>query len=288
MRILAPGALAGAALCLAQPAAAQADSPPQGPDLLEESIFAGDYLSLGIGAAVSPSYTGSDDYTVFPLPIVQGSYGGIDINPRAGGVGLDFVPDGEDEIGLDLGVAARLRGDRASRIGDEVVKSLGELDRAIEVGPSAGISASQVLNRYDSLSFSTDVLWDINGAHEGMVVSPSVSYFTPVSRAVAGSLTLGAEYADADFNDYYFTVTPAQGTASGLPAFDAHESGFTSVSATLLTAFDLDGDLTNGGWGLVGIAGYSRVVGQAADTPLTTIRGSRDQFLGAMGVGYTF
>ena len=40
--------------------------------------------------------------------------------------------------------------------------------------------------------------------------------------------------------------------------------------------------------GLVVIGGYSRVLGDAADTPFTDIRGSKNQFLGAVGIGYTF
>ncbi len=56
----------------------------------------------------------------------------------------------------------------------------------------------------------------------------------------------------------------------------------------LLLGIDLDGDVTNGGLGLVVITGYSRLLGDAANNPFTTVRGSRDQFLGAVGVGYTF
>ena len=60
------------------------------------------------------------------------------------------------------------------------------------------------------------------------------------------------------------------------------------MGANLLLAYDLDGDLANGGLGLVFIGGYSRALGDAADTPFTSIRGSADQWLAAVGVGYTF
>ena len=46
--------------------------------------------------------------------------------------------------------------------------------------------------------------------------------------------------------------------------------------------------LKNGGLALVVIGGYSRVLGDAADTPFTSIRGSADQWFTAVGVGYTF
>ena len=257
---------------------------------MEDTVYSGDYLSVGIGVAVSPSYRGSDDYVFSPAPIVQGSVGGVDINPRAAGLSLDFLPDPDEGVGFDLGIAARLRSDRATQIEDTVVESLGELDRAIEVGPSVGVSFPGVLHGYDSLTLTTDVMWDVNGAHDGMVVAPTVAYFTPLSTAMVASLSVSAEYADSDFHDYYYRVTPAQSAATGgaLPAFEPDGGGFTSLGTTLLLGFDLDGDLTNGGLGLVAIAGYSRVLGDAADTPFTSVRGSRDQFMGALGIGYTF
>lgn len=275
----------------ASPAAAQDQPAEPAPAIdMSETIFAGDYLSVGVGVGVSPSYSGSDDYVFNVLPIVQGSLGGIDIEPRPAGLGLDFIPDGDGKIGFDLGVAARLRSDRATQIEDEVVESLGELDRAIEVGPTVGFRVGEILHQFDSITVSGDLLWDVNGAHDGMVVMPSVTYFTPLSRGAAASLTLGTEYADSEFHDYYFRVTPAQSLATGgeLPAYEPNGGGFTKVSATLLFGLDLNGDITDGGLGLVAIAGYSHLLGDAKQTPFTSVRGSADQFLGVVGIGYTF
>ncbi len=252
-----------------------------------ETVFDGDWISIGVGAAYSPSYDGSDDYVVSVLPIVQGSLGGVDINPRPGGLALDFVPDAREGSGFDAGIAMRIRRARASQIEDPVVASLGELDTAIEVGPTAGVSFPQVLNPFDSLSFNVDARWDVAGAHDGMVIDPSVTYFTPLSRGVIASFSLSAEYVDDSYADYYYSIGPAGSLTSGLPQFDA-DSGFTKASATLLTGVDLDGDATNGGLALVGIGGYSRMLGDAKDTPFTSIRGDADQWFVAAGVGYTF
>lgn len=265
------------------------DTPPV--VAIDDTVFSGDYLSIGAGVAVSPSYTGSDDYVFNVLPIVQGSLGGVDINPRAGGVTLDFIPDPDEGVGLDLGLAARLRANRASQIEDDVVLLYGDLDRAIEIGPSAGVNIPAVLNPFDSVNLSVAAMWDVAGAHDGMTISPTVSYSTPLSRAVFANFSVSAEWADADYHDYYFTVRDAAYIGPGgapLPEFDANSSGFTTAGVNLLLGIDLDGDVTNGGLGLVVIGGYSRVLGNAADTPFTSLRGTRNQFLGAVGVGYTF
>ncbi|RIV85757.1 MipA/OmpV family protein [Aurantiacibacter zhengii] len=279
------------ALAGASPALAQDDAETQGPPDIEDTVFAGDYLSVGVGVALNPSYTGSDDYVFSVLPVVQGSLGGVDINPRAGGVELDFVQDPDEGVGLDLGIAARLRANRASQIEDEVVLQYGELDRAIEVGPSVGLNFPAVLNPYDSIGVGVDAMWDINGAHGGMTVSPSVNYSTPLSRAVFASLSFSAEWADEDFQDYYFRVDDTAFIGDGaapLPEFEPRGGGFTSAGVNLLLGIDLDGDITNGGFGIIALGGYSRVLGDAADTPFTDIRGSKDQFIGAVGIGYTF
>lgn len=284
--------LACAPLLAAAPALAQDVDEPSGPPIdIENTAFSGDFVSVGVGAALNPSYSGSDDYVITVLPILQASFSGISVNPRAGGVTVDFVPDPDSGVGLDLGIAARLRSNRASQIEDEVVLLYGELDRAVEVGPHIGITIPQVLHPYDSLSISTDVMFDVAGAHGGMVVAPSISYSSPLSRGVFANLSISAEWADEDFQDYNFAVRDTDYIGPGaapLAQYDPDGGSFNSAGITLLLGVDLDGDITNGGLGLVIIAGYSRVLGDAADTPFTTVRGSRDQLLGAVGIGYTF
>ena len=256
------------------------------------TVFDGDFLSVGLGIAYGASYSGSDDYQAFVLPIVQGSLGGVDISPRPAGVALDFIPDRATGPNLSLGPVVRLNRDRVDLDGidDEIVRLYGELDTAIEIGPSVGIAFPAVLNPFDSLSVNLDAAWDVAGAHSGMSVSPSIAYFTPLSRGIAASLAVSTTYIDDDYADYYYSVPPIANVAPGdnfLPGFEA-DGGFESVGANLLLGVDLNGDVTDGGLALVAIGGYSRLLGDAADTPFTSIRGDADQFLIALGLGYTF
>lgn len=289
MRRFVPALAATALATMAVPAMAQdtSDADPVPEDMAQGTVFDGDWVQVGIGVAYGPDYDGSDDYEAFPLPLIQGSVGGIDILPRPAGVALDLVPDGDGKVDFTLGPVVRIRSGRTGDIEDPVVAAAGELDTAIEVGPTAGVSVSGVLNPFDSVGFSVDARWDIAGAHEGRTISPSISYFTPVSRGAAVSLALSAEHADGKFNDYYFSVTPAQALASGLPVYDA-DAGFNKLGATLIGAVDLDGDITNGGLALFMIGGYSRMIGDAADSPFVAQRGSADQWLAGAGLGYTF
>lgn len=257
----------------------------------ENSVLGGDFVTVGVGGALSPSYSGSDNYTPNVLPVIIGSVGGVDINPRAGGLELDFVPDGEGDVSFDAGVAARVRGDRNGRIEDVIVEQYGKLDTAIEVGPHASVSFDSVLIPVDSVTIGTAVMFDVAGAHEGVVVNPNISYSTPLSLGIFANLNFGAEWADESFQDYYLTSDPLAFTGpaqDALPAFEPDGGGFRSVSSTLLLGIDLDGNALNGGMGVIVIAGYTRLLSDAAETPFTSIRGSRDQFLGGIGLTYTF
>ena len=283
--------LAGAFACAiaVTPTGALAQGGQGGPPpyIAAENVFDGDWLRVGVGAGIGPSYDGSDDYAVFPAPIIQGSLGGVDINTRPAGLALDFIPDSREGPNFALGPTFRLRSDRADNIKDDVVKLAGELDRAFEIGIAAGISLPGTLNPRDSLSFNVDARWDVAGAHEGMVIEPNVTYFTPLDRGTALSLSLGAEFVDDDYAGYYYSVSPAQSLASGLPEYTA-DGGLNSLGANMLLAVDLDGNAINGGLAIVVIGGYSRSLGDAKRTPYTSIRGSADQFFGAVGIGYTF
>ena len=285
--VIAAGLLAALA---ASPALGQEDPATAGPPAdfdMRDTVYDDTWLSIGAGVGYGPSYDGSDEYVAFPAPIIQGRVAGIGIQPRPAGLALDFVPDARDGVGIAFGPVARVRSNRARQIKDPVVKAAGELDTAVEVGVNAGLSFPKVLNPYDSLSLGTDVMWDVAGAHSGMTFAPSITYFTPLSRGMAASLSLSAEHGDGDFMRYYYSFTPAQSLASGLSIFTA-DSGWTKAGATLLTAFDFDGNLANGGLSAVLIGGYSRMLGDAKRTPYTSIRGSADQWFAAVGIGYTF
>lgn len=273
---------------LAGVTAALLSFPAVAQDASGEKSLDGDRLTVGLGAVYAPSYRGSDDYRVTPLPVVQGQVKGIGINPRAGGLSLDFIPDNRDSgFGFSLGPVVTYSGNRARNIGDSVVRRAGKLDDAVGVGVSAGVTAYKLLNPYDSLTISGDVTWDVAGAYKGMVWTPNLTYATPLSKGTLVTLNLSASHVDNKYARYYYSVTTAQSLASGLPVYNARK-GFDNVSVGLLGAYDLDGNLLNGGFAIFALGSYSKMLNDGKDTPFTSIRGSANQWVGGAGLAYTF
>jgi MipA family protein len=253
------------------------------------SVFDGDYITLGIGAGYRPDYQGSDDYRVVPLPLITGSISGFDFGARGPGLYVDLIRDGDDgaKTSFVFGPNFRVRADRNGKIEDDIVRSLGKRDVAVELGINAEIARSGVLNRADKISFGIEVLQDVAGAHKGLLISPSVSYFSPLSNAAFVNLSISAQYADDKFNRYYFGIDTAGSAASGLPVFAA-KGGIKNVGASLLGGYDLSGNALDGGWSLFGLANYNRLTGDAKKSPITSLRGSANQWFVGAGVGYTF
>lgn len=268
------------ALAFTAPAAAQ--------DRPAGSVLDRDHLTVAVGGVYAPSYDGSDDYVFSPVPVVQGEFRGIDINPRPGGLALDFIPDAKDaRIGFSLGPVGTVSFNRHSQIKDPVVRAAGKLAPSIELGANGGVTAYRLLTDYDSLTLSADVKWDVNGASKGMTWSPSISYLTPVSKAVLVTVAVSAHHVDDRYARYYYSVTPAQSAASGLPQYQAR-GGWDSVTAGLLVGWDISGDMSDGGFALFVGGSYSRMLNDAKDTPYTSLRGNANQWLGGAGVAYTF
>ena len=268
-------------LLLSTPALAQQAGAP-----LPDPETAADNWTIAIGGAWLPDYVGSDDYRLIPAGAIRGKIGSVAITSRTTYLYADLFERPSEGIDIDAGPIVGARLNRTGKIEDDVVALLPERKTAIEVGGFAGVSLHDLTNPYDTLGFRLDVLHDVGNAHESTVISPNVEFSTPLSRTTYASASLGAEFASGKFADYYFSISPADSLASGLPVFDA-DGGMKSWKAGLLVNQSVTGDLT-GGISVFGTANYARLLGDFADSPIVADRGSRNQWLLAAGLAYTW
>ena len=274
------------AACLASPAYAQSQ-PTAAPLPSPEELAAKDTVTVGLGAAIVPDYEGSDDYRIVPAGAIRGRYHGISFTTRGTYLYVDVMPDG-DKVDFDIGPVAGVRLNRRKNIEDDVVKLLPNLNRAIEVGGFAGVSVHGLTNPYDTLSFRLDALYDVGSAHESTVISPTVEFSTPISETTYVGASLGAEFVGNKYADYYFGITPADSLDTGglLPVYNP-DGGLKNWKMGVLVNQSLSGSLLHG-LSLFGLGNYSRLVGDFKRSPVVSQRGSASQWVGALGLAYTW
>ena len=258
------------------------------PATIAPTVFDDNWIQIGIGAGYRPSYSGSDDYTFFPAPALRGSVSGFDFQANGPGIQVDLIRDpARQKIEYLLGPAIRVRTDRNGGIKDPVVALLGKRDVAVEVGASAGVRINRVLIPPANLTLSIDALWDVAGAHKGNIIKPQLTFSSPLSNAAFASVSISAEHIDRNFARTYYSIDTAGSIASGLPTYNA-KSGWKNIGSSMLVGYDLSGNGRDGGFALFGIVNYSRLVGDAKRTPITSVRGDADQWFLAGGISYTF
>ncbi|MBA3667582.1 MAG: MipA/OmpV family protein [Sphingomonas sp.] len=272
---------AAAALLAAAPALAQSDSGAL-PDPNDQS----DTVTIAAGGAYLPDYEGSDDYRFIPAAAVRARVGGISIFTRATYLYVDFIPRGAGKLEFDAGPIVGVRLNRTGKIKDDFVDRLPERDKAIEVGGFVGVTYHGLTNPYDALSVRLDVVKAVAGAHKSTIFSPTIDFGTPLSRTTYVGLSLSADWVGGGYADYYYSISPSDSLASGLPVYNA-DGGFKDWKIGLLANQSVTGDLTHG-LSLFGTASYSHLSGDFKRSPIVDDRGSASQWLVAAGLAYTF
>jgi outer membrane scaffolding protein for murein synthesis (MipA/OmpV family) len=218
-------------------------------------------LTLRAGVQVSPAYFGSDDYQLGP-----------DLAAR-----IDYVRfPGGFEYGSSRTVGFRsgwgIQGSFryiGKRDGDDEIEGLDDVPWSAEAGLGIG---------YEQRNWRafTDVRYGFVGhnAWVGEIGADAIAY--PIEGL---TLTIGPrlEFGTDSFAQTYFGVSPQESVDSGLAAYDA-SGGLLGTGIEIGARY-----LFNERWGVEGAATYDRLVGDAADSPITD-RGSPDQYGFRVGI----
>lgn len=285
-------AVIGASCFAASPALANAAADARLADFADPDLkgtFEGDYVIVAVGSGYVSDYDGSDDYGFELGGALRGEVGGIGFATRGIGLELDLIPNLPGNVELSFGPDVRYSMTRSGKVDDEIVNLLPRLDKTVEAGFGAGISVKNVITPLDSISLSTGARWDISGNGAGRSTSLQLSYFTALSPGMGAGISAGTSWADDKYADYYYSVTPEGSAATGgaLPVYEA-KGGRKDWDVKVYYGLDFDGDFRNGGFGIAAALSYERLRGSAAETPLTSLRGDRNQYAALIGLGYIF
>ncbi len=163
-----------------------------------------------------------------------------------------------------------------------MVDRLRRVDAALEIGGFVGIEKRNVFQPRDAVSARIEVRQDIVGGHDGWLINLGGSYtFRPARR---WRLVLGtsAAIASTNYMDTYFSVDADNAARSGLARFEA-DGGLKDLGLSVVAAYGITRR-----WGVFARAGYTRLLDDAANSPITEDEGSANQFLAAIGASYRF
>ncbi len=277
--------LTSAAPALAQSAPpAPADNDQLAADLDKDSV------TIGVAGAYVPDYDGSNDYRFVPAPAAIGSVKGFNFSIIGNRASIDLIPNRPGQkIDLQFGPVGVINFDRSStkNIDDVRVRALGKRATTLELGGYVGIGKTGVITSpYDKVSVSVSYRKGVTGAHNSEIWQPSFTYLTPLSRKAAVGILASAQHVGQGYADTYFSITPTQSLASGLPTYAAH-SGWKNYSVGGFATYSLTGNLLHG-FKVIAGGTYSRELGDFSYSPIVRVAGSPNQWLGAVGVAYTF
>ena len=266
--------VSGSLCCTAAQAGSTVGSIGAGGEALPESqpTTKGTQVQLGLGAGLAPDYEGSADYRAVPLLYARVDWAsGMFLHLEAGsGLRANLVPSPHWRLGPVLKyIPAR------ENVEDKKVDNLKDVDAAVMLGGFAGYDV-------DRWSIYVQVVQDVAGANDGLVATLGAGYTIPVSDQLLVNLGATTNYASGEYMSTYFGIDAANSRRSGLKTYNA-DPGFKDVGAGVLVQY--------WAWGNLGLrfrAGYVRLIGDAADSPIVKDRGDENQIFGGLMVTYRF
>ncbi len=228
-------------------------------------------VSLGGGVQLKPKYPGADDLGLRPLPFIDIRREGDPLTFESPDEGIGFGLLGDDD-GFSIGPAINLQGKRKEK---DVGAAVGNVGFTVEVGAFAQAFVSEHLRlRLEGRKGL--------GGHEGWVGDIAADFVIRDRDSYVFSIGPRARWADDGYHDAYFGVSPAVAAATGLAIHDPG-AGFQSIGATAGLTKMIGRDV-----GVYAYAGYDRLIGDAADSPIVRTFGSRDQFSGGLALFLSF
>ncbi len=233
----------------------------------------------GLGVGLVPDYFGSDEYTLGVAPTARFQLGNSDryIRLLANELSANFL----DNRNWQLGPVVLYRFGRDD-VDDDVVGRMRDIENNIEMGIVGGWTWIDSPDPRHRFNVSAQFLQDVSSEHDGYVINASARYWRPVSRSLTLSIGVATAYGSDDYSSTYFGVDAADSAASGLPIFKA-EGGIRDVRISPMLVFSF-----NESWHLGGGFIYSRLLGDAADSPVVDTRGSKNRFIAGIGLVYAW
>ena len=232
--------------------------------------------SVGAGLAYMPTYDGSPNQRTVGVPFFTLNYRTQDWGDVSFGK-HGLVWQAIESGGFRLGLVASLDDGRKDRKpsstnpvpGDNRLAGMGTVRSSTEAGVLVGYGTFSVLAR-KSLG---------DRGHKGSQVDLNAEWPLLKTHDVGVSVSTGLTWADKDYMQTYFGVTPTQSVASGYRTYTP-KAGLRKLEISVNAEYALAKD-----WKLQGSLALNHLTGDAADSPL--VKRKTNPFVAA-GVAYVF
>jgi outer membrane protein len=239
--------------------------------VVEETAEARGVYEVGLGAGVAPEYEGADNYKLYPVPYVSLNFSNhMSVDLIANTLKVNLIPSRTFKLG-PIGQYYRER----DNVDNNTVDKLDKVDASVMLGGFAGVD----VNRF---SASIEAMKDVADGNDGSIVRLRAGYKIPLNRRWILSLNAYTTWADDNYMSSYFGVNRSNSLKSGLKEYNA-DSGMKDFGITVPLRF-----MATEHWSILGVVGYKRLVGDAADSPIVDDEGNENQYIGGAIVIYRF
>ncbi|WP_165830951.1 MipA/OmpV family protein [Sphingomonas pokkalii] len=209
-----------------------------------------DRIVVGASVGVVPGYQGSDAMRVLPLPAIDIRQGWFIAN-MFNGIGVAFEPQKNVTVTGGVTFVQGYRKRDAPAGIDSLADAAGA--RVTVSIRERGLVATLGMTR--SL-----------GVTDGTLADASLAYPIRAGNRLFVIPSASISWADRRYTDRYFGISAAEAIQSGLPRYRAN-GGIRDIGAGITANYRLSPR-----WGLTGSVRGTRLVGDAADSPLVRRR----------------
>jgi outer membrane protein len=225
-------------------------------------------VTLGAGVLYNPDYPGSDDLETQAIPWIDAQYGDMFFARFPDGIGVNLLR----EAGLTAGVAIGYGGGRD----DE-----GDLEPLEEVDNGA-LGKAFVSYQLGAFEIETTFAQALSGDNNGQSVKLGVSLGGRLHPQWIYSAGTSLQWNSDDWNDALFSLSASEAARIGTAPFSG-SGGISEVGISGMLTYLWNRQVTT-----TLVAGVSRLLGDAADSPIVDDLGRPTQPLIILVTSYRF
>jgi MipA family protein len=214
-------------------------------------------INLAAGAAMLPTFNGSDRYRVTPIPLVMIRWRDT-VSLGAEGLSLYWHDDN-----LRIGGGVSYDGGRPDHAsggilssGDDRLRGLGDVDASVGLRGFASY-------RLGSVYLDAAAIKYLGSQNDGIMVNFGASAPLALTKHFIVRPHIGASWADDNYMQSFFGISAIQASRSAFPQFNAG-AGLEDVNGGLTLVY-----LFNNHWFLGADATATQYLGQTARSPIT-------------------